>query len=246
MPHGRIAELTRGIVWLVFPNSCLLCEASETESAPLRHGFCSTCTASIVAEAASTCPRCAATLGPHTDVSRGCPACHAHAFAFDSAYRLGPYVGTLQAAILRTKNAGGESVAEMLGRLLAEERVTELRAAGIDVVTAVPLHWRSRWKRGFNQAERIAEEVASGLGVDYRAGLLRRVKTHPQHAQPSATARWENIRGAFETPPRASAAGKTVLVVDDVMTTGATVSEAARVLKNAGAARVIAAVLARA
>jgi ComF family protein len=246
MPHGRIAELTRGIAWLLFPNSCLLCEAPEPEATPLRHGFCSTCIASTVADAAPTCPRCAATLGPHTDVSRGCPACREHGFRFDAAFRLGPYAGTLQSAILRTKDAGGEGVAEMLGRLLAEERVTELRAAGIDVVTAVPLHWRSRWKRGFNQAERIAEEIASDLGVEFRPGLLRRVKATPQHAQPSATARWENIRGAFEASPRARVAGKTVLLVDDVMTTGATMSESARVLKDAGAAKVLAAVLARA
>lgn len=246
MPHGRIAELTRGIAWLLFPNSCLLCEATEPEDAPLRHGFCSLCVASMTVEATPTCPRCAATLGPHTDVSRGCPACREHGFRFDSALRIGPYAGALQSAILRTKDAGGEGVAEMLGRLLAEERVTDLRAAGIEVVSAVPLHWRSKWKRGFNQADRIAEEIAAERGFEFRPGVLRRVKATPQHAQPSATARWENIRGAFEASPRARVAGKTVLLVDDVMTTGATMSEAARVLKDAGAARVMAAVLARA
>ena len=74
---------------------------------------------------------------------------------------------------------------------------------------------------------------------------LRRVKPVSQHAQPSASARRENIRGAFAARPRASLAGRAVLLVDDVMTTGATAAEAARVLRAAGVARVVVAVLAR-
>lgn len=246
MPHGRIAELTRGIAHLLFPNSCLLCDTPEPEDAPLRHGFCSACHSSLTVEPYATCPRCVATLGPHTDTTHGCPACRNRGFKFDSAIRLGPYAGVLQEAILRTKHAPGEGIAEMLGRTFVEERVTDFRDAGIDLVVPVPLHWRSRWRRGFNQAERIADEIAVELGVPCRAGALRRVKATAQHAQSSASARWENIRGAFEAAPRARVAGKSVLLVDDVMTTGATMGEAARVLKAAGAARVVAAALARA
>jgi len=246
MPHGRIAELTRGIAHLLFPNSCLLCESPEAESASLRHGFCIVCHRSLTAEPFVCCPRCAATTGPHTDTSHGCPACRERGFKFDSAIRLGPYAGQLQEAILRIKHSAGEGMAEMLGRTFAEEHAARMRDAGAEVVVSVPLHWRSRWSRGFNQAERIADEIASELGIVCRAGALRRVKAASQHAQSSATARWENIRGAFEASPRASVAGKTVLLVDDVMTTGATMSEAARVLKEAGATRVVAAALARA
>lgn len=246
MPHGRIAELTRGIAHLLFPNSCLLCESPEPESAPLRHGFCNACHSALVDEPFPTCPRCAATVGPHSDVSDGCPACRDRTLKFASAIRLGPYAGKLQEAILRTKHSAGEGVAEMLGRTFAEERVTSFRDAGIELVVPVPLHWRSRWSRGFNQAERIAEEVADAIGVKCCSNTLRRVKATPQHAQSSASARWENIRGAFAAGSRASLTGRTVLLVDDVMTTGATVAEAARVLRDAGAAKVVAAVLARA
>jgi ComF family protein len=246
MPHGRIAELTRGIAQLLFPNSCLLCELPEPENVPFRHGFCSSCRQLVATDPFVTCPHCAATVGPHSELSGGCGACRDRSFAFESAVRMGPYTGRLQDAILRMKHSTGEAVAEMLARTFAEVAVTELRSRGIEIVVPVPLHWWRSWTRGFNQAATIAEEVGSKLGVEWQPGALRRVKATPQHAQPSATARWENIRGAFAAAPRARIAGRIVLLVDDVMTTGATMAEAARILKGGGAKRVHVAVLARA
>lgn len=246
MPHGRFAELTRGIAQLLYPNSCLLCESPEPEAAPFRHGFCTSCHQSLVADPVSLCPRCAATVGPHTDVSGGCPACRDRSFAFTGAVRLGPYEGRLKDAVLRIKHSEGEAVAEMLARVLTEERVTELRGLGIEMVVPVPLHWRRRWSRGFNPSATLAEELAGELRVKFAPHVLRRVKPAPQHAQPSATARMENIRGAFTCSPRASLASRTILLVDDVMTTGSTANEAARMLKTAGAKSVFVAVLARA
>lgn len=144
------------------------------------------------------------------------------------------------------KSGSGEALAEMLGRIQAEQNAAHLQAAGIQAVVPVPLHWRRRWTRGYNQAEAVARELAGTLGVVFGAGWLRRVKPATQHAQPSASAREANIRGAFRCRPRASLAGRTVLLVDDVMTTGSTVGEAARMLRQAGAGGVVVAVLARA
>jgi len=159
---------------------------------------------------------------------------------------MGPYSGKLQDAILRMKHSAGEPVAEMLARTFTDECGPKLAGLGIEVVVPVPLHWRRSWVRGFNQAATIAETLAAELGAEWQPGALRRVKPTPQHAQPSATARWENIRGAFAPAKKARVAGRTVLLVDDVMTTGATVSEAARVLKAAGTKVIHVAVLARA
>ena len=99
--------------------------------------------------------------------------------------------------------------------------------------------------RGHNQAEAVAREIAAGLGRPCEPGWLRRVTAATQHAQSTASARRENVRGAFLVTPRAKPAGRTVLLVDDVMTTGSTLSEAAGVLKAAGAGKVVAAFLAR-
>jgi len=133
----------------------------------------------------------------------------------------------------------------MLGRTLAETRGEAVKAAGVDVVVPVPLHWRTGWSRGYNQAAAVAREVATSRGLGFLPRCLKRVKLAAQHAQPSAAARRESIKGAFRSRPRASVRGRNVLVVDDVMTTGSTADEAARVLKAAGAARVVVAVLAR-
>lgn len=244
-PRGLV-ELARGAADLIFPNACLLCDAPQAGVEPFRHGFCSVCRDALTADPAERCPKCAATVGPHTDLTGGCPACRKRGFAFDATVRLGPYDGVLRSGILRAKGSAGEAVAEMLGRSFAEVRSGELRALNATVVVSVPLHWRRRWTRGYNQAGAIAREVASALGLSYRPNWVVRTRHAEQHAQPSASAREENVRGAFRVRRRASFAGATVLVVDDVMTTGSTIAEVARVVRAAGATRVAAAVLARA
>lgn len=242
-PRGLV-ELARGAVRLVYPNACLICDTPE-EGEPFRHGLCSSCQRAVASDPSGVCPWCAATTGPYADTANGCAACRNVSLGFDQAYRLGPYDGRLRDAILRTKYADGEPVAEMLGRVLADTKGPNLRTVGAGVVVPVPLHWRRRWLRGYNQAEAVARELAIGLGIRVASGWLRRVRPTPQHLQPSAAARRENVRGAFRATRRARPGGKTVLLVDDVMTTGSTAGEAARVLKAVGAAKVVVAVLAR-
>lgn len=241
-----IADLARGVAQLVYPNACLICDALEAQVGSFRHGVCSECHHSVTTDSPDVCPKCTATVGPHTDVSQGCMACRTRSFAFDSGIRLGTYRDRLKDAVLRMKSARGEALAEMAGRMFVVARQAILQSAAVNVVIPIPLHWRIRWNRSYNQAEAIAREVATALGAECRPNWLKRVKPTVQHAQPSAAAREANIRGAFRAGRSASLASKTVLLVDDVMTTGSTVAEAARVLKAAGAARVIVAVLARA
>jgi ComF family protein len=143
------------------------------------------------------------------------------------------------------KSSGGEGLAEMIGRLFWERWSSRLKASGIDLVVPIPLHWKRRWMRGYNQAAAIGRELALGLGVKFAPKLLRRVRHTPQQIQPSAAARKENVRGAFAVSRRASLGTGTVLLVDDVLTTGSTASEAARTLRAAGASKVMVAVLAR-
>jgi len=240
-----VTELARGVGQLLFPNSCLICDAAETDGAAFRHGLCSTCRRSVTSDPHETCPWCAATVGPHTDTSAGCPACRDLSLGFERAIRLGPYDGRLRDGVLRAKHLNGEPVAEMLGRAFAEAMGPDLAAVRADAVVPVPLHWRGRWRRGYNQAEAVVRELAAALAVPVAPGWLRRVKPAVQHLQPSAAARRENIRGAFVVGRRASPARKRLLLVDDVMTTGSTAGEAVRVLRAAGAAAVIVAVLAR-
>ena len=114
-----------------------------------------------------------------------------------------------------------------------------------DLVAPVPLHWRRTWWRGYNQAAAVAEQLARMIGVPSSRRCLRRIRHTPQQLQPSAAARRENVRGAFRVRRGANVVGKRILLVDDVMTTGSTASEASRTLREAGAVEVAVAVLAR-
>lgn len=241
-----LAEVGRGVLHLLYPNACLICDTPEPGGGPYRHGLCSACHAAVTADPHDRCPRCASTVGPHTDLSNGCPKCHGRGFAFSRAVRLGPYDGRLRDAVLRMKRAAGEGLAERMGQLFAETGDGVLKEFRPGLVLPVPLHWRRRWARGYNQAGAVARELAAGIGAEFRPGWLRRIKTATQTAQPSATARRENMKGAFRVRPGARLAGRAVLLVDDVMTTGATAEEAARVVRQAGATAVAVAVLARA
>jgi ComF family protein len=131
--------------------------------------------------------------------------------------------------------------------LFAQHVRDKLQALAADVIVPVPLHWRRRWARGYNQSEAVALALADRLHWPcWPHGLCRWRHTPMQHHQSSPTARRLNVQGAFRVAPRVSFQGRTVLLVDDVMTTGSTMHEAARTLRDAGAARVVVAVLARA
>lgn len=241
--RGAISELVRGALGWAFPAACLVCDAPEGADA-LRHGLCTACFEAITTDAHASCPRCAQTVGPHANTTDGCSECRPQTFAFESAVRLGAYDGPLRAAVLRLKHLNGEGLAEQLGRTFAQCRGSDLRTAGFDLVTAIPLHWWRRWERGYNQSDAVARELAAGIGVPF-ARVLRRVRYTPQQVQPSREARRANVKGAFLVRKGASPVGKSVLLVDDVMTTGSTLNEAARVLQGEGAVRVSVAVLAR-
>jgi ComF family protein len=247
MPDMRrsAAEFLRSVLQLVYPNVCLVCDVPEGDAEEFRHGLCSACYAAIAVDPFPACPWCAQTVGPHTDTPDGCPECRGVALGFERALRLGPYREQLRDAVLRTKFLAGEGLADLLGRLFVELRAGELQTLGIDLVVPVPLHWWRRWTRGYNQAEAIARELAAGLGVPFAPHLLRRTRWTTQQVQPTRDARRENVKGAFRVRTGARRTAKTVLLVDDVMTTGSTLGEAARVLRAAGAERVVVAVLAR-
>ena len=114
---------------------------------------------------------------------------------------------------------------------------------GIDAVLPVPLHWRRRWFRGFNQAHEIAKPVAKKLGVPI-LGNVRRKRSTVFQSGLSASERASNLRSAFSVGGKLSC--KHVLIVDDVITTGTTVRQLARILKKAGANKVSALAIARA
>jgi ComF family protein len=118
------------------------------------------------------------------------------------------------------------------------------RHLSFDVVMPMPMHWRRQWRRGFNQAELLARPVARQYGIPL-SHHLRRVRLGKVQAGLGAEARRENLKRAFQVKRAAEISGKKILLIDDVLTTGATLRAASAALKAAGAVEVVALTLAR-
>ena len=145
--------------------------------------------------------------------------------------------GIARDAILLAKHGGRFSLLRHLANLLAEEASERLTIPAWDGLVPVPLHWMRRLRRGFNQAEVLARAVGHRHRLPVLCSALRRVRGTPPQ-QGDVGARRANVRGAFAVPGRAAVAGKRLLLVDDVFTTGATANACARVLLAAEAEEV--------
>lgn len=170
-----------------------------------------------------------------------CKVCRESLQNFDAAYSYGSYEGPLQKLIQLFKYGKVESLSDPLSRLILQSLPF---GDNFDVVLAMPMHWRKQWERGFNQAELLALPVARRYGLKLSSNLRRARYTKAQ-AGLNEQERQKNLRNSFLVRRPAELRGKRVLLIDDVLTTGATLRAAAAALKASGAARVTALTLAR-
>jgi ComF family protein len=240
---GVLRELRQGLLHLCLPSCCQGC---GTPLPPDRNPLCPCCEAGLFRDPFEACPRCAATVGPHSVYDGRCVTCRNESFAFEQAVRLGPYEGIRADLVLRLKHHLAEGLGEWIGQCWAGQAREQFRALEVDAIVPVPLHWWRRWKRGYNQSQALAFGLGQGLGVPCLPAALRRVRYTAYQTHQEPTQRKVNVRDAFAPRDRARLRGKHILLVDDVLTTGATAHEASRALKAGGAARVSVAALTRA
>ena len=205
--------------------------------------FCPPCRDGLPQPAPARCPLCADDYRSPAPSLHHCETCLRQPPPFVKVHDVRPYAGTLQDAIQRVKYRGRLPLERPLGTLLAET-VAGGGGSRPDLVAAVPLHKNRLRARGYNQALQLARQVGRHLGVPVAPELLRRIRDTAAQQGLDAAARNSNLHGAF-TAPR-PVAGRRILLVDDVMTTGATARECAAVLRKAGAACIEVAVLGRA
>jgi len=225
---------------LVFPSTCEICGEGG-----LPAPFCEDCRRELIEAVGTACPRCAMPVGPHANLENGCAACRGRAQGFDSAVALGAYQGPIRSLCLSIKHEQSGWLCAHLTDLLMESRGEELRSARASCIVAVPLHWRRRIARGYNQADALADRLAKRLKVP-RVPALRRVVATPKLARLGRVDRAKLLRNAFVAKRDRIEPGGVAILVDDILTTGSTCGAAARALKAAGASRVIAVVIGRA
>lgn len=230
---------------LVFPRRCAYCDRDlpeQVDSFPL----CRPCQDSLGPQERNGCPCCGAEIASESPSEGRCQRCRSVRLHFETVVPLASYGGDVRNAVLRMKHASGESLARAMGELLVSKRRSALAAVEADMVVPIPMYWGRRLLRRINSPEILASRLARQLGIPLEGRvLIRRRNTLLQpHLLPRE--RFRNLQGAFRVGKGYDLGGVRVLVVDDVLTTGATCSEAAKALKQAGAAYVAVAVLARA
>lgn len=217
-------------------------------------GICRDCSRAIKPWEGPACATCGLPFASgEADRENICSPCHNNTYHFDKARSFGVYNYPLRELILHLKFRRRERWGVRLGGMLASLAATLEVAKDSPLIIPVPLHRSRERERGYNQAELLARGLRSKLGKLSANGapilatkiLARKSPTAPQSGLHQA-ARRENVRGAFAVTHPERLRGRNVILVDDVMTTGATVSACAAVLKRAGAQHVVALTLARA
>ena len=206
-----------------------ICPQCETDIHFIDHPFCVICGVPFISGADHPCGACCNKRPP-----------------FERARAAGTYSGSLSRAIIRFKFHHKTALAKPLGKMMADTLIAELDPHEIDSVMPVPLHKkRLRW-RGFNQALLLARELSAVTGLWVDPHTLRRIRYTQPQTRLRFKERGENVKGAFDVSREIFVRDRNILLVDDVATSGSTLKECAKVLKDAGARRVEALTVARA
>ena len=218
-----MSDLSRRIFSLFFPEHCPFCDNIISPG----EDWCADCRKQV-AKTEDCCPYC------------GKPVCECKERKhLDRVYSLYFYEGSVRDAILKMKGDGRAAFCRSFGRILADRIPNE----GFDWITCVPMSKKELRKRGYNPQEWLAKYIAKEKGLCFRPLLMKQRETEAQHTLPLAK-RKTNLNGAFALSKQVEILGKRILLIDDILTSGATLEESARVLKEGGAASVFAAVIA--
>jgi len=251
-PAGRwraaLGACLRAAGGLLYPAHCMACGEPQRDG---NGALCETCARRVPWIGSDRCRRCGAGVGAGRGLVESCPECRDRPPVFvEQSCAVAQYDEPLRAVILGLKFGNGVQAIPVLARLLAARMRAVALLEGLAAPAAlvpVPLYTADRARRGFNQAEEIARRAGFVAGLPVEPRLLRKIRRTRPQALLRAEERAENLRGSFAVPPAVARPFGTgsVVLVDDVMTTGATVSECARTLHQAGIRQIRVAVLAR-
>jgi ComF family protein len=239
-PKRVLLAAWQGLNQLLWPGVCHNCHQGIAAD---DNGLCRACWDQLQAcTAGEYCPHCGRDASRYGLVDGACPACQGLEIHFDGIARVGVYTDALQQMILSFKHDRTE-LAPVLGTLAGAAFQGSSFHDDIDVFVPVPLHWTRRLRRGYNQSHLLARRLTHPTArIITDLVRIRRTKTQPTVA--TTAARAKNVKGAFAVRPDHRFANERICLVDDIKTSGATLNECAKTLKEAGAEKVYALVLA--
>ncbi len=238
----------RQFVDLVYPRICVLCSKPIVDCE--QESICSRCEAEIT-PTESGCGRCSAPLpashGPLVESTAKCFYCERRKWSFRHAYCYTAYAGTAAQAARKIKQPSCESLAIELGTRVGQwlQLYEAFDAKLYDFVVPIPQHWFRRVTVRYNQAEVLAENVARELAIPIRRHWLYRTRWTDKQGTKTIVERRTSVTDSFGCKQKKEIKGAKFLLVDDIVTSGATVHEASRALRKAGAARIDVAAFAR-
>ena len=256
LPRKVISGCWHAAKELVFPLHCADCR--QPCSGPDNQlVLCGPCQHSLLRHRTGHCPRCGlfsklGTLPANcqqlvvpSDFPANCPGCSRHKFWFDATLAVGPYQDELREAVLRSKRPHEVAFTLALGVFMGQQLGPLFDDQEIDLITTTPTHWRRRLQRGPASTELLLAGLASQLDIPVTTGLLRCQRFTKKQGTLSSAERHRNVSNAFRVMSSPPVGNKHLLIVDDVMTSGATLNELARILRRAGVRRISNVVLAR-
>jgi ComF family protein len=229
---------------IFFPPLCHACKSFIPDAGALR--LCGDCMEKIVPVSSPLCTMCGIPFNTEGGIDHVCGPCAVSPKPFVSARAAVCFLGPAQELIHRFKYGKKTHLVRPIGLLAAARLAPFVSENGAELIVPVPLHPRRLRERGFNQALLIAQVLSKNFRVPLSRNNLRRIRWTEPQINLSGEERIKNVRGAFSVKDPASFEGKSILLVDDVYTTGSTAAECAKVLKNNGAAQVHVATVARA
>lgn len=239
------------LIDLVLPPVCAFCGRNRLSPGsagiqdPLAIRLCSPCISAFLQDRRDACRRCGQPVGPYaSDTSSGCAVCRNRRQRYREVIRLGTYDDEIRTACIRCKNRGSEPLAAALADLLFREQQTRLKAIGATSIVPVPQHWLQYLTKPHHSALTIACRLSDHLQIPLRDDIVRKVRHTPDQSSLRRAERLHNLERAFHVSRKGQLSGQSVLVVDDILTTGSTAGEMARALRAAGARQVAVAVIA--
>jgi len=239
-----LKEILTGIADIIFPPRCIACGELLERHDPLP--FCPPCMAGIHFIGSPLCPRCGTPFPAAEGEDHLCGGCLITERPYAVARSVGRYEETLLMAIHRFKYRGKTGIGDLLSRIMADFADKTWDMTVFERILPVPLHRRRLRERGFNQAVILARGLSKRFNIPLDFTALRRDLFTPPQVGLDRKQRLANVRGAFTVAHPERIVGRRLLLVDDVYTTGSTLTECARVLIRAKAEAVAILTLARA